>query len=159
MNIPNYTFALRDGLTDAWLPTLGEPNAVGWDVRAAQYNGEDLIVKPFEYVKLPLGFRFIPEPGWWLELRPRSSSFVKKNMVSLDGVIDSDYNGEFMLGFVYIPNLNKQENLIIKFGDPIAQLIPVKRQDMNIKKISNEELDKLYKERNSIRNGGFGSTG
>ncbi len=47
----------------------------------------------------------------------------------------------------------------MEFGDRIGQIIPVKRQDMGIKVISNKEMDEELKNRNAARKGGLGSTG
>lgn len=49
-------------------------------------------------------------------------------------------------------------DLNIKAGDPIAQIIPVKRQEMNISLTTEEEFNELCKQRASERKGGFGST-
>lgn len=86
MEIPTFKFALREDLKDnkEFLPTLAEPKATGYDVRAALEKSDAVLnIEPFAYVKIPLGFRaFCPE-GWWYELKPRSSTFGKKNLHSL----------------------------------------------------------------------------
>jgi dUTP pyrophosphatase len=161
--IPIFRFALVDGLSDQFLPTKGSERATGWDVRST----EDLIIKPGEYVKIPLGFRMLAPEGWWLELRPRSSTFAKKYLHALYGVIDEDYEGYCIFAAQYVPHNNGWgwsnyhfSNLEIKAGDAIGQLVPVKRQEMKVERISNEEIEKEYKERNTSRGtGGFGSTG
>jgi len=57
--IPTFHFALREDLKDEkqFLPTKAEPEASGYDVRAAQKDRNPIIIKPFQYVKIPLGFR------------------------------------------------------------------------------------------------------
>jgi dUTPase len=51
------------------------------------------------------------------------------------------------------------QSLTIKFGGAIAQLIPVKRVEMDVTEVDNETIEKLFKEQGSIRGaGGFGST-
>ncbi len=48
----------------------------------------------------------------------------------------------------------------IEFGDRIAQIMPVKLELMNVESVTNEEYDRLCKERNLSRGaGGFGSSG
>lgn len=170
--IPIYKFALREDLKDqpTFLPTRAETKASGWDVRAAII--EPLIVKPFEYVKVPLGFRaFCPE-GWWLELKPRSSTFAKKNLHALYGTIDETYEGEMIFAAQWIPRESrildndclyshqlKDNELIIKPGESIGQLLPILRQEMTVEGISNEDYDILCAARNAQRGaGGFGST-
>jgi len=181
-DIPVYKFALRSDLVEdkRFLPTRAEPKASGWDVRAAMPNRQSLIVKPFDLVKIPLGVRgFCPE-GWWYEIKPRSSSFVKKNLHALYGTIDETYEGELIFACQYIPSAfytqdwddekswNDIEsfeeygntNLQIDFGDAVGQIIPIRRQEMVVSEITNEDYDNACKTRAAPRgSGGFGSTG
>ena len=163
MNEPIFKFALRDDLKDnpEFLPTKAEPLATGWDVRCATVDRKPLYVNPGQFVKIPLGFRAMVPEGYWYELRPRSSSFVKKFMISHLGVIDEAFNHELVFAMKWDPEPDYYTNslqLKIEFGEAIGQIIPVKRQEMIVKNISNEQLDKLYAVRNAIRNGGFGSS-
>lgn len=155
LEIPTFKFAVAEGLDSSlYMPSRGEPTATGWDVRAAS----TLALKRFDHVKIPLGLRVLAPKGWWLELRPRSSSFAKKNLSALYGVIDETYEGQLMFACQYIPECDS-EILGIQAGDAIGQLIPVRRQEMKTVNVSNEELDAAFKERNGIRgSGGFGST-
>ena len=174
--IPLYKFALREDLKEEkqFLPTRGEPRSTGWDVRAAFEDRKSLTLHPFQCAKIPLGIRgFCPE-GWWYKLAPRSSTFAKKNLHCLYGVIDETYEGHLVLACQYIPEpryceLGVNESWIdycdnskleINFGDAIGQIIPVRRQEMITEEVSNEEYDKLCKSRGGERGaGGFGSTG
>ena len=154
-NLPKFQFALNEGLSDIYLPTRGTDRATGWDVRST----DRLLIYPREYVKIPLGFRMFCPPGWWMELRPRSSSFTKKNLHALYGVIDEDYEGQCIFAGQYIPH-NYNDSLEIQEGEAIGQIIPVRRQEMIVERVSNEEYEKLCRERNTARGaGGFGSTG
>ena len=181
---PVYRFALREDLKDEkqFLPTRAEGKASGWDVRAAQKDREPIILQPFQHIMLPLGFRaFCPE-GWWFRLSPRSSSFAKKNLHTLYGIIDEGYEGQCLYACQYIPSMrifeksdrdaktNMQhlsgcidtksyQTLTINFGDALGQIIPVRRQEMDVVGISNEEYDELCKTRGGERGaGGFGSS-
>lgn len=160
---PVFKFSLREDLKDdkRFLPTRGEPFATGYDVRAAMKDHKPLVVRPGEYVKIPLGFRSFPEEGWWFQLHPRSSTFIKKEMHALTGLIDCHFGLENCFLATYIPDqvVNKYKDLIINFGDAIGQLVPVKRVDMQVMEVSNEEYNDLSKNRFSVRTGGFGSTG
>src|SRR6266404_3537788 len=105
---PEFLFSLREDLQNEkqFLPTRAEEKASGWDVRAAMPDRKPLIIKPFEYVKIPLGFRtFCPE-GWWYELKPRSSTFAKKHLHSLYGTIDETFEGEALYCGQFIPPLS-----------------------------------------------------
>lgn len=160
--IPIFKFAIRADLNGNthFLPSRGTPKSTGWDVRAAIQSS--MVVKPGEYVKIPLGFRVLPPDGWWLDLHPRSSTFVKKHIHSLYGVIDEDYEGECTFCGQYIPEglVSDQSDLVIDFGDAIGQIIPVRREEMIVQETTNESLDRAYRTRNALRGvGGFGSTG
>jgi dUTPase len=94
-----------------------------------------------------------------MELRPRSSSFAKKNLHALYGVIDEDYEGNCVFAAQYIPH-DYTVALEIQEGEAIGQIIPVKRQEMIVERVTNEEYEKLCKGRQATRgSGGFGSTG
>jgi len=182
--IPVFRFALREDLKDdkRFLPARAEPKATGWDVRAAMPDKKTLYVRPFELVKIPLGIRgFCPE-GWWYDIKPRSSSFAKKNLHSLYGTIDETYEGELVFACQYLPPVPFKtnhdndglawdehddwgeylgaNNLHIEFGDAVAQIIPRLRQEMSVFEITNQDYDNACKARAAIRGaGGFGSTG
>lgn len=165
-DIPIFKFALREDVKDdsRFIPTRGEPKATGWDVRAAMVDRKPLILKPFDLVKIPLGVRGFCPDGWWFEIKPRSSSFTKKNLHALYGTVDETYEGELIFACQYIPEATPMgdihPNLTIEFGDAIAQIIPIKRQVMMVEAVSNEEYATLCSERGAQRGaGGFGSTG
>jgi len=155
--IPTFIFAIKEGLSDIYLPTRGTERSSGWDVRCT----EQMLIKAGEYAKIPLGFRMFCPPGWWMELRPRSSSFAKKNLHALYGVIDEDYEGQLVFACQYLPEKSGVPGyIVIQEEEAVGQIIPVKRQEMIVGKVSNEEYEKLCKERNTSRgSGGFGSTG
>lgn len=182
--IPIYRFALREDLKDEkrFLPTRAEPKASGWDVRAAMQDKKPLLIKPFDMVKIPLGVRGFCPDGWWYDIKPRSSSFTKKNLHALYGTIDETYEGELVFACQYIPEIYINTDiemkssyyddsyvakswicgpdLIIEFGDAIAQIIPRLRQEMIVEDITNEHYDNSCKTRAAVRGaGGFGSTG
>lgn len=160
--IPRFLFALREDLKDnkEFIPSRAEPHATGYDVCAAQSDRKDIILRAGQYIKIPLGFRAYCPPGWWYKLVPRSSSFAKKSLHALYGTIDETYENELVFACQYLPDIKSlSTDITIKFGDPIAQIIPEKRVDMDVTQISNEEYDSMCKERNGVRGkGGFGST-
>lgn len=183
-NLPKFYFALREDLKDdkQFLPNRAEPKASGWDVRAAFLDKKSIVVKPFEYIKIPLGFRAMCPEGWWYKLVPRSSTFAKKSLHALYGTVDETYENELVFACQYIPyldwreekcwsaetagwtefkfNLDAVPSLEINFGDAIGQIIPVKRQEMDVVEISNEDYNNASAARDAVRKtGGFGSTG
>lgn len=159
---PIFQFALREDLKDdeRFLPTKAEPEATGYDCRAAQEDRKDIVLRAGQYCKIPLGFRCFCPDGWWYILHPRSSMFAKKYMHNLIGIIDETWEGFTQFAGQYVPDISSLgKDLTIKFGDPIAQIIPYKKEKMIISQINNKELDDLFKQRNAIRkSGGFGST-
>lgn len=167
--VPTYKFALTNELikncegtefepTD-FLPTRAEKKATGWDVRCASTEGFEL--REGCYYKIPLGIHALPPDGWWLKLTPRSSTFTKRHLNSLYGTIDEMYYHQIFFACKYsfdnckMYNSNYPER--VEFGDRIGQLIPAKRQEMNVAIVTLEELKQ--KRQDSERTGGFGSTG
>ena len=173
-SVPEFAFALREDLKDKleFLPTKAYPTDTGWDVRCAEPDG--VLFVPFEYKKIRLGIRSFCPDEFWYELKPRSSTFGKKYLHCLYGTIDQTWEGELLLACQYLPPLSLVKNydkfdyvdidqkeyyLNIPFGEKIAQIIPVHRQKIVMSQVSNEEIDKLFAERNAARKtGGFGST-
>lgn len=175
--IPIYHFALRTDLIDnkEFLPTRAEPKATAWDVRAAMPDRKPLIIKPLEKVKIPLGIKGFCPDGWWYKLAPRSSTFGKKDLNPLYGIVDETYEGELIFACQYIPclkysgtgklyegdlhNYFNGTKLQINFGEAIGQIVPVKRQEMVVLEMSNDDYDKACNTRAGTRGiGGFGST-
>ena len=171
---PTFEFALREDLKEEkqFLPRQATGTDTGYDVKAAMPDRKPLIIRPFEYAKIPLGYRcFIPD-GWWYQLKPRSSSFTKKSLHALYGTVDQDFGMEAMMCVQYIPEVSPSlmrtneplnsdfgaENLVIQWGEAIGQIIPVRREEMMVEAISNERIEALFAERNSARKGGFGSS-
>ena len=155
LEIPVFKFAVDD---ISYLPRKAHATDTGWDVKAA----ETIELKPWEYTKISLGFRMFAPEGFWLELRPRSSTFIKKNLNCLYGVVDTGFEGKMMLCCSFQPTpdfISYNDTLLIKAGEAIGQLIPVRRQEMKVEMVSNEEYESLCQKRNSTRGeGGFGSS-
>lgn len=162
VDIPTFQFALREDLKEEkqFLPTRAEPLASGWDVRCAFLDRKSLVLRAGAYTKIPLGFRAFCPDGWWYELKPRSSTFGKKHLNCLYGTVDQSFEGELVLSAQYLPDISfLTKDLTLEFGEAIGQIVPVRRKEMLVKEISNEEYDKLCMNRGATRGaGGFGST-
>ena len=140
--------------SNEYLPQKSTELDTGYDVKACLDKSIVLDNKGVYFINLGIK-AFCPE-GWWLELRPRSSSFAKKNLDSLYGVIDEGYEGELL----YCCRYTGESPLIINDKDKIGQLIPVKRVNMVVKEVTKEEYEMLSSNRkNNRKEGGFGSTG
>lgn len=147
-----------------FLPTKGNPTDSGYDIRCAEPNGMDLL--PGKYFLMKLGIRMYAPQGWWLFLLPRSGTFAVKNVHSLYGVIDEQYEKELCFAGQWIPDssipLAANLNLRVECGERIAQVIPMPNYGFDPSSLSktNEELNKMFSLRNGIRGtGGFNSSG
>ncbi len=130
------------------LPTKGTTGAAGYDIRARL--DEDAVLKPFERRLFKTGIYIeIPE-GYEAQMRPRSGLAIRNGVTLVNGVgtIDSDYRGEIMIPLI---NLG-QEDVVIKDGDRIAQMIIARYEDIEW----DEESGFTGTQRGT---GGFGHTG
>lgn len=177
--IPNFCFALKDELqshcdkvnkidasnvlnAEMFLPTQADPESTGYDVRCATPEG--IVLVSGCYIKIPLGFRMFAPKGWWLQLAPRSSTFLKLHVHALYGIIDETFENEMMFVGQYIPDacqlVSASSKKMIKFGERIAQVIPVERKTMTVMSVSNTTYDSMVLGRKGARGrGGFGASG
>jgi dUTP pyrophosphatase len=153
MIVPEFKFSLVNTFDTQYLPTKSDPLATGWDVRVS----EDVVLKPYEMVVMPLGIRCIIPDGWWLQICPRSSTFTKLDLHALYGVIDQNYVDPIKFAAKWMPSTVSHSGYQkINCGTRIAQLIPRRREEIEVKLLSSDEFDNQVKEN---RGGGFGSTG
>ena len=131
---------------DAIIPAYQTEFAAGFDLHSI----EDYVLKRGERKLIKTGLAFEIEPGYEVQIRPRSGLAFKHGITVLNtpGTIDADYRGEIM---VLLINLG-EEDFEIKKGDRIAQAViaPVIQAEF-------EEVDKLSVTKRG--KGGFGSTG
>lgn len=165
-NFPEYYFAITPELEevcsknnlnpDIFLPSQANKTDTGYDVRTMV----SVDVRPFEYFRLNLGIKAFCPDGWWLDLRPRSSMFNKHLAHCHYGVIDESFPRNIQLLAQYIPEDKLSvPNLKFEIGDKVGQLIPVRRQEMMVIKVTDEDITRMHNSSNSTRTGGFGSTG
>lgn len=130
------------------LPKYMSEHAAGMDLYAAV--NPELVIPPGEWRLVPTGIAIALPEGYEAQVRPRSGLALKQGVSILNtpGTVDADYRGE--IG-VILMNHGK-ENLVIKRGDRIAQMIINK-----IERISFEEVNELPETGRST--GGFGHTG
>ena len=133
---------------DLELPAYHSELASGMDVAAAVTDALHLVQG--EIKMIPTGFAVAVQPGYELQVRPRSGLAIKHGItvVNTPGTIDADYRGEVKIGLV---NLG-QDVFTINRGDRIAQLVlaPVCRASIMV----TDELDCTERQA-----GGFGHTG
>jgi dUTP pyrophosphatase len=134
--------------SDIPLPRYMSKHAAGMDVAAAIEN--TLTLEPGGMALVPTGFALAIEPGYEIQVRPRSGLAVKHgiSIPNAPGTIDADYRGEVMVALI---NLS-QKPYTLRRGDRMAQLVLARVCRANL--VQSDDLDET--ERNE---GGFGHTG
>ena len=132
------------------LPTYETKDAAGADIRASFENKESFTIKAHERVLITTGLSFEIEPGFEVQVRPRSglSLNTKLLVVNSPGTIDADYRGEVK---IILGNMG-DEDIVITHGDRVAQIVvaPITQATFQIvKELSSSQRGE----------GGFGSTG
>lgn len=132
----------------AALPAYMSELAAGLDICALPEAPVRL--EPGERALIPTGLAVAIEPGYEIQVRPRSGLALREGITLLNtpGTIDADYRGE--IGIIVI-NLG-QQSFQVNPGDRIAQLVvaPVSRCQI----VSVSELPPTDR-----GDGGFGHTG
>ena len=130
------------------IPKYETSGSSGMDIAAHVEN--NIIINPGEKALVSTGFSIAIPTGYEVQIRPRSSIEVKKNITVLNtpGTIDADYRGEIK---VILINLG-QEKFIIQNGERIAQMVVCPVVQANL-----EEVTELSDTKRG--SGGFGSTG
>ena len=106
-------------------------------------------LQPGERVLVPTGWKMCCDPGWKIEIAPRSGNAIKKGLtlINCTGIIDADYRHEVMALMINDSTFDVE----IKHGDRIAQL--------SLEKVNKIEMVVgVLPEIKSNRTGGMGST-
>ena len=130
----------------------GSNESAGIDL-PANLDDDKIIIKAKSSVKIKTGIHFEITDGFFGLVVPRSSIGIKRHLIlqNTTGIIDSDYRGDIILSFYNF----KDEDVVIKDGEYIAQMIIIPYMKTNLKKV--EDLDLLNKTKRG--EGGIGSTG
>ena len=113
---------------DAESPVRKHPTDAGVDVFAV----EPMWVQPLSSATVHTGVTVEVKPGWMVEIRPKSRS----NFLIGAGIVDAGYQGEIMVKVVNFTD----EPLLIKQGDPVAQLIKVKIETEPVEQLRLEDI-------------------
>lgn len=132
-------------LRDLPLPKYGTNNSSGRDLYAA-IEGDKLVMRPFEIVKIPTGIALQLPFGYEAQVRGRSG-LALKGLNVFWGTIDRDYISEVC---VIAQNMSGQD-FVIEFGNRIAQMI--------VAPVEHYEFSEVAELHETSRKGGFGSTG
>ena len=142
--LPNYN--------KSWGPMKYAYNTdTGFDIRAC--NTDDIILKSYERCLIPTGFKIAIEPGYALQIRPRSGNAIKLGLsfANAIGTIDNEYRGEIC---VIAINLGT-ELITIQKGMRIAQGVIEPVIQCEFEEVNNE--NDLSATQRSDK--GFGSSG
>lgn len=130
------------------LPTYETALSAGADVRA-DIEGE-MVIAPLERVMIPTGLFLEIEPGYEVQVRPRSGLAAKHGLTVLNspGTIDADYRGEVKVILVNLSNTP----YTLQPAERVAQLVAARCEQIQWK-----EVEVIGESERGT--GGFGSTG
>jgi len=122
----------------------------GWDIKAA----ESLVIPPNEYRAIATGLKVAVPVGYYGHILPRSGLALRSGIMTMAGVIDSEYRDEIR---VILYNASNKPFKITQ-GDRIAQFVVEKilLDSRTVTSIEASELNIMETERGTA---GFGSTG
>ncbi|MBQ7285636.1 MAG: dUTP diphosphatase, partial [Alphaproteobacteria bacterium] len=117
---------------------------------------EPLTIRCGEHVGIPTGLKIAAEAPLWFRINSRSGLAIKHGIITIAGIIDTDYRGEWIVGLLNTNAESSGKDYTVQPGDKIAQVeLPFPYKAI-FKEISNLEFEKLATERNDK---GFGSSG
>jgi dUTP pyrophosphatase len=128
-------------------PCYSHPGDAGADL----VSGVDLTLGPGERQLVPTGMAIALPDGYVGLVHPRSGLAARHGLtvVNAPGTVDSGYRGEIR---VTLLNTDRQESIVIRRGDRIAQLV--------IQRVERARFVPVQQLPPSVRgSGGFGSTG
>lgn len=127
----------------AKLPVAAHAGDLGYDL----FVLEDTFIPAAEQVKVRTGIALEFPQGWGGVIKDRSS-MASRRIYTSAGVIDPGYRGEILI----LMRNDNNEGFTLMAGDKIAQIIPLKAQNLQVIEVS--ELSETPRSE-----GGFGSTG
>ncbi len=91
-----------------------------YELEVSEQHDIGLIIHPNQRVLIPTGWKMCCDPGWKIEVSPRSGKSIKEglSLINCTGIIDADYRNELM---ILVVNHNTVP-VTIKHGERIAQL-------------------------------------
>ena len=125
-------------------PTQGSKHSAGYDL----YSTENYVLKSSERKLFKTDISIEQQSGCYAQIEGRSGLAYKYGIITLGGIIDSDYSGN--IGVILL-NTGDQE-LVINQGDRIAQLIFHNHYSPDL--VEKSELAETARAES-----GFGSTG
>ena len=121
---------------------------VGYDLEVCIQGEDGVSIPSHGFIDVPVGLAVkIPENAWGM-ITGRSSTFARRRLLVMQGIIDSGYTGAL---FIFIYNFG-EEAAEVHNGERLAQLILVPKFESKIQYV--EELPNTMRGEN-----GFGSSG
>ena len=117
---------------------------------------EPITIAPGEHIGVPTGIKIAAQSPLWFRINSRSGLAIKHGIITIAGIIDTDYRGEWIVGLLNTNPESSGKSYTINSGDKIAQVelpFPYKAEFEEITPEEFATLDTLRGEK------GFGSSG
>ena len=132
----------------------GSDGAACFDICAA--ISEPIVLKAGAHMAVPTGIKTAPQAPLWFRVNSRSGLAIKHGIITIAGIIDTDYRGEWMIGLFNTNPPGSGADYTIHSGDKIAQVeLPFPYRAAFVE-VSEEEFALTATNRGA---NGFGSTG
>lgn len=153
--------SISDDLPFVGLPELGPTRAYADDAGLDLYVSERTTLIWGEFKDVPLGIN-VALPEWsWGFLVGRSSTFRKRGVEVMPGIIDTGWRGELFAACIWRPDQLRDEDIIqnpgsytLEAGERIAQLIIIPNGTRDVTPVRVDVLPPHARGEN-----GFGSSG
>ena len=117
---------------------------------------EPMILEPGKHYAIPTAIKTAPEAPIWFRVNSRSGLAIKHGIITIAGIIDTDYRGEWMIGLFITNSVESGYSYTVNPGYKIAQVeVPFPYKAV-FEEVSIDEFDKLETQRGEK---GFGSSG
>lgn len=133
---------------DGRLPERKHAGDAGYDM----YVAEEVVIPPLQYRDVPTHISVALQSGFCARIVGRSSTWRKRKLFVMEGIIDNGYRGEMFIGVFNFSN----EIVTINKHDRIAQLIVIPQVYVQMHDCTEYGLPTSTDGRNER---GFGSTG
>ena len=154
VNLTRFRFAIDPNLEEHYLPfEPSTPGSSGIDIRSRSRS--TIHLPPFESEMVWSGLWAEVDPGFEIQIRPRSGLALRKGITVLNtpATIDADYRGEIG-ALLYNSSRTVQE---VVFGERIAQLVVCR---VETPRLEMTRVSSRYELSSTLRGeNGFGSTG
>ncbi len=134
--------------------TYGSEGAACFDICAA--ISEPLELRPGCRIGVPTAIKTAPESSIWFRVNSRSGLAIKHGIITIAGIIDTDYRGEWIIGLLNTNSTESGCTYVINPGDKIAQVEVPFPYRAEFEEISAEDFEQEITARGA---NGFGSTG